>query len=135
MGVSIRFNNWLLVLTGLGAVLLIYGLRVPVVRLALERSTTRFDAAIATAMAPKGLAAGVLASLPLQAGLPAGGLIQEVTYAVILFSIIATCVMTFLIERRKIEPIVLQVFDRYADEGFPPRSAPGSKRPIRAAST
>ncbi|MBI4346681.1 MAG: cation:proton antiporter [Elusimicrobia bacterium] len=117
IGVSIQLNNWLLVLTGLGAALLIYALRVPVVRLSLDRAAPRFDAAIATAMAPKGLAAGVLASLPLQAGLPSGHFIQEVTYAVILFSIVATCALTFLIERRKLQPVFDRVFDSYADDG------------------
>ena len=51
------------------------------------------------AMEPKGLAAAVLASLPLEAGIAAGQVIQDTTYIVIFFSILACSVLVFLLER------------------------------------
>jgi NhaP-type Na+/H+ or K+/H+ antiporter len=50
-------------------------------------------------MEPKGLAAAVLASLPLEAGIAAGQTIQDVTYIVIFFSILACSILIFLLER------------------------------------
>lgn len=52
--------------------LLVYAARVPVVRASFDAGTTREDAAVAVVMAPKGLAAAVLASVPLKAGFAGG---------------------------------------------------------------
>jgi hypothetical protein len=53
-------------------------------------------------MIPKGLAAAVLASIPAQAGIIGGELIRDVTYMVILISIVATSVMIPLLERTRV---------------------------------
>ena len=50
-------------------------------------------------MAPKGLAAAVLASLPLQYGLPGGEMIRDLTYAVILTSIVLTSILIPVLEK------------------------------------
>jgi NhaP-type Na+/H+ and K+/H+ antiporter len=47
-------------------------------------------------MTPKGLAAAVLATIPEMAGVPEGTMIKNITYAVVLFSIILTSVLTFI---------------------------------------
>jgi hypothetical protein len=44
-------------------------------------------------MAPKGLAAAVLAALPLQYGIAGGEVIRDTTYMVVLFSISLTAVL------------------------------------------
>jgi len=53
-------------------------------------------------MIPKGLAAAVLASIPAQVGIIGGELIRDVTYMVILISIVATSVMIPLLERTRV---------------------------------
>jgi NhaP-type Na+/H+ and K+/H+ antiporter len=82
----------------------------------MDKAITRFDASVAAVMVPKGLAAAVLATLPLQAGMENGAVIQEVTYAVILFSIIAATVLTFLIEKSRLRQLYASLFSRYASE-------------------
>ena len=44
-------------------------------------------------MVPKGLAAAVLANLPVQYNLPGGEMIRDLTYSVILTSIILTSIL------------------------------------------
>ena len=53
-------------------------------------------------MVPKGLAAAVLASIPYQQGIIGGDLIQNVTNAVILFSILLTSLLLFFINKTKL---------------------------------
>jgi NhaP-type Na+/H+ or K+/H+ antiporter len=50
-------------------------------------------------MVPKGLAAAVLASMPLQMGIASGELIQGVVYSVILFSIVLCSVLVFMMDK------------------------------------
>lgn len=50
-------------------------------------------------MVPKGLAAAVLASLPAQAGLPGGELIQNITYSTVLISIVLNSILIMLNNR------------------------------------
>ena len=51
------------------------------------------------AILPKGLAAAVLASIPLQENLKGGDFIQSVVFSVILFSIIITSVLIFMFDK------------------------------------
>ena len=51
------------------------------------------DSAIASMLAPKGLAAAVLASLPLQYGVAEGALIRDTAYMVVLVSIALCAVL------------------------------------------
>ena len=53
-------------------------------------------------MVPKGLAAAVLASLPYQQGIEGGELIRDITYAVILFSIVFTSVLVPVLEKSSV---------------------------------
>ena len=50
-------------------------------------SFTLRDTAIASTLAPKGLAAAVLAAVPLQVGVPGAEIIRDTTYMVVLVSI------------------------------------------------
>jgi NhaP-type Na+/H+ and K+/H+ antiporter len=68
------------------------------------------------------LAAAVLASLPLQAGIEKGGMIQDIVYGVILLSIIATAILTFLIEKNRLRHPYAFIFSKYAVETSPDRS-------------
>ena len=94
LGISIYFGAAQLALVALSMVLLIYAMR-----LALTRAIFRDpgyvlrDAAITSMMAPKGLAAAVLAALPLQYGVAGGEVIRDVTYMVVLVSITLTALL------------------------------------------
>ena len=117
IGVSMRLRDGRLVAAGLALTAALTLLRIAVVRLASGPRTRRFDAAMTAVMGPKGLAAAVLAGLPLQNGLAAGEAIQNVTYAVVLFSIVGTSLLTFLIERGRLQPAVALLFGRYPEAG------------------
>ncbi|MCU0768006.1 MAG: hypothetical protein MUD07_00990 [Burkholderiaceae bacterium] len=55
------------------------------------------DTAIASMMGPKGLAAAVLATLPLQSGIEGGETIRDLAYMVVLQSIALTAVLVILL--------------------------------------
>ena len=63
-------------------------------------------------MIPKGLAAAVLAGLPVQYGLENGKDIQDITYMVILLSIFATSVMVPLIQGTPLGRVFKVLFDK-----------------------
>jgi cell volume regulation protein A len=116
IGLSAHLTDSTLILTGLGLTLVLFLIRIPVVRLGMDKTMNRFDASIAAIMVPKGLAAAVLGSLILQAELEKGMLIQEVTYAVIVFSILITTALTFFIERSKLGHLYAFLFSKYATD-------------------
>lgn len=100
VGLSIQLSQTALVAAGLAITGLLFAVRVPVVHASLPATRScRFEAATAGAMTPKGLAAAVVASIPLQMGLPRGLELKLVVFAVVLFSILATAVLVFLLER------------------------------------
>lgn len=97
LGISIQFSDTYLI----GVAVLMFGL-VLVMRLVLTRLVTRpdeyslRDAAITSMLAPKGLAAAVLATIPLQQGMPEGELIRDAAYMVVLVSI-AMCALLIMV--------------------------------------
>lgn len=99
LGVSMTFGDWRAVLTGLLLAVVAFAARAPLVRLLGSPTMTRRDAALMTALVPKGLAAAVLAALPAQLGLPGGDVIQGTVYAAVFFSIIGCALLVFAIER------------------------------------
>lgn len=94
IGLSLRLSDLNLLLCGLGITLVLFLLRILVVRLSLSsKANSRWDASVAAVLNPKGLAAAVLAGIPLEWGLPGGAVIQSVVYAAVLFSILVTAVL------------------------------------------
>jgi len=112
-------------LLGLAITGVVFVIRSPVVRLTLRQGFSKRDAAVAAIMTPKGLAAAVLAALPLQAGLAGGHTIQAVVYAIILFSILVTAILSFVVGRGLIGFPWTWVFSSYPartdddDDGLP----------------
>ncbi len=91
LGISIRFSEVSLAIMAAVMVLMIYVMRVGLTGLIFrDASYSLRDTAITSMMAPKGLAAAVLATLPLKYGVPGGEVIRDVTYMVVLVSISLT---------------------------------------------
>lgn len=108
LGLSMRTDNLgLLAMAAALTVLVFLGRLVLASRLAPE-SATRREATIIAVMIPKGLAAAVLAGLPLEAGIAGGELIQSVVYGIVLVSIVLTA---FLVAVRDVGPF-RTLFDR-----------------------
>jgi len=103
----------------LAIVVPVYLARFGLVRLAGRRATNRRDAAIMTAMVPKGLAAAVLATLPVQAGLPGAEWVTAVVYPVVLLSIVTTAALVLALEKTRLRAVYFRAFG-----GFAPRPPP-----------
>ena len=116
IGLSIQFKNFWWITIGLTIAALLFVLRIPVVRFGVSNAIPRMDATRMAAMAPKGLAAAVLASLPLQQGVPGGELIQNSTYAVVLFSVILTSLLVFLQDRTPVGTLYRFIFKGFASD-------------------
>lgn len=110
VGVSIRLTEPWLAYVALALTALIFVVRVPSAWIALSRTTPKHDAALVAVMSPKGLAAVVLASIPLEQHLPGGEMLQAVTYGVVFLSIVFTSLLTFLIERTRVAKLYTAVF-------------------------
>ncbi|MBV8866766.1 MAG: cation:proton antiporter [Acidobacteriaceae bacterium] len=121
VGVSIRFADLPLVYAGLALTALIFLIRIPAAWIGMSRATPVRDASLVAIMSPKGLAAVVLASMPLDQKLPGGAALQSTTYSIVFLSIVFTSVMSFLIERTWVAGIYDWLFRRsgFAREEIP----------------
>lgn len=99
VGISMQFTSHQVAYVALILTAIIFVIRIPAAWFGLDPSTPVHDAAFVATMTPKGLAAVVLASIPLQRHLADGGTLQSVTYWVVFLSICFTSIFSFLIER------------------------------------
>ncbi len=102
LGISLEFAHTWLIGLGIAFTAIVFLLRIPAVRFSTGKSVEPKEASILAVMAPKGLAAAVLASIPAQQGLAGGELIRSLAYIIILASIIATSILVILLERTKL---------------------------------
>ena len=101
IGVSIKIDQLLPILIGLAITVVLFALRIPIVRLSVHSKKDNMpteDKVFMSGIVPKGLAAAVLATIPLQKGIEGGAMIQNVVFAVILFSIIFTSILVPVLE-------------------------------------
>jgi cell volume regulation protein A len=98
LGISLELISGWFIIVGLVLTIVAFVLRIPAVRL-VGKSLAPKDASVVAVMVPKGLAAVVLASIPLQQGVIGGEIIQDITYGVVLFSIVFTAFLVILLEK------------------------------------
>jgi NhaP-type Na+/H+ or K+/H+ antiporter len=113
IGLSVQLTNMTQISFGLGLTVLIFLLRILVVRFSVHKSTPVSDASAMAVMVPKGLGAAVLASIPLQQGVVAGEFIQNVTFSVILFTTLFTTILIFLLDRTALSTIYARIFSGF----------------------
>jgi len=101
VGVSIRFTDSALTYMGLVLTALVFAIRIPAARIGLDRNTPVRDASLVSIMSPKGLAAVVLASIPVEQNIPQGTVLRDTTYIVVFLSIVFTSTLSFLVERTR----------------------------------
>ncbi|MBQ8221960.1 MAG: cation:proton antiporter [Bacteroidales bacterium] len=102
VGISIKFDNLISLLIGLGISFLLIILRIPVVRLSLHsdiKNISNKDRAFLSMMIPRGLAAAVLATMIAQSQLPGSDRVGNIVYSVIFFTIIFTSILVPLLEK------------------------------------
>ena len=101
LGMSIPFESSYFFIIAAALVGAIYLARLFSTRLLVRDTDIRWeDKSVMSAMVPKGLAAAVLAGLPLQYGIPEGSEIQTIVYNVVFVSILTTSVLIPLIRTR-----------------------------------
>jgi NhaP-type Na+/H+ or K+/H+ antiporter len=102
LGISLELISGWLIVVGLVLTAVAFILRVPAVKLSVKKKIGAKDVSVMAVMVPKGLAAVVLASIPLQQGIAGGEIIKNVTYGVVLFSIVATSFLVVLLEKTRL---------------------------------
>ena len=100
LGMSIQFGKGKILFFGILLTSLIYGSRLILTRLIISKNTPGNEAAMISFIIPKGLAAAVLAEVPMHMGLPEELVpmfteIRAVIYMVILFSILLTAFLIY----------------------------------------
>jgi cell volume regulation protein A len=101
LGVSLSFKDSKSLFVVLIILLLVYAGRLVLTRLLMSRKSIWKDAAYTSVMIPKGLAAAILAAMPVQAGLEGGHEIQAMAYYLVLTSIVLTAIMVPLMNNVK----------------------------------
>jgi cell volume regulation protein A len=97
LGISIHFGAAELIMIAVLMTILVYIMRLVLTRVALRDAAYKLrDTAITSMMVPKGLAAAVLAGLPLQFGVAGGEVIRDTTYMVVLVSISLSAILVAL---------------------------------------
>ncbi len=99
LGISLQLISSQLIIIAAVLTAVAFVLRIPSVRLSIRQRLAPRDVSVISVMVPKGLAAVVLASIPLQMGVVGGETIQNITYGVVLFSIVATSILVLLMEK------------------------------------
>ncbi len=114
LGLSIQLKDQGQIIAGCLLTGWIYLLRIITTRITLGKELwSSADARLAAIMCPKGLAAAVLASMPVAAGLPYGHIIQNVAYAIILSSTVLSTLLLVLMQKGVHLPPYCFVFSRY----------------------
>ena len=102
LGISLEFISTRLMILALILVIIAFFLRIFTVKVSINKLIPLKDASIMAIMIPRGLTAVVLASIPLQQGIIGGELIRNLTYGVVLVSILATSILVFLLAKTKL---------------------------------
>jgi NhaP-type Na+/H+ or K+/H+ antiporter len=118
LGLSIRVGGLQMTLVALLMVLLVFALRLMLVRWIHRGSDIQLrDAAVTAIMAPKGLAAAVLATLPLQYGIEGGDVIRDVAYMAVLISITLTALLVAALPWQPVMRLYGRLLGRPVDSG------------------
>lgn len=102
LGISLELISGWLIQLAIILTILVFLLRIPAVKVTVNKTIPLKDASIMAIMVPKGLAAAVLASIPFQQGIIGGELIKNVTYGVVLLSIVMTSLLVLLLDKTKL---------------------------------
>ena len=102
IGISIKLERFWPILIGFIITVVLFVIRILIVKLSFHKEGDPMpveDKIFMSSIVPKGLAAAVLATIPVQRGIPGGETIQNIVFAVILFSIIFTSILVPIMER------------------------------------
>jgi len=113
LGISMQADNPTLLGVAVALTLLVYLGRFVIAARLTPAAATRREATIIAIMVPKGLAAAVLAGLPLEAGIADGELIQSVVYGIVLVSIVLTALLVAVRDVAPFRPFFGRLMSRF----------------------
>ena len=116
VGMSIQIDDFNILMWASLITLVIYVLRIFIVKFVVSKDTPVFDKSIISIMAPKGLATAVMGSLPLQQGAADGEIIQSLLFSGLILSIVFTVILFFLVDKKITLPFYEMIFDEKTDE-------------------
>ena len=100
VGLSVRLSEPYLAILAGTLTIIMFVARIVAVRLSTRPATVPVDDAVRmAALIPKGTAAAVLASIPVQTGIEDGEMMQNLVYGVVILSIIGTSGLIFLLQK------------------------------------
>jgi len=102
VGLLATFGQIEYIIFGIVATVMIYFGRVFITKISLTKKFSKLDRKVTAVMIPRGLAAAVLATLPLTLGLPNAEAYPQITFFIIMSSVIITTIG--LASSKKIEP-------------------------------
>jgi cell volume regulation protein A len=121
LGISLEMISTELIILGAVFTVIIFLLRIFAARVTISKPTPAKDASFIAVMAPRGLTAIVLAAIVFQQGILGGELIKNLTYGIVLFSVVLTSIFVLLIDKTKLS----EGFNYLFSLGIPKR--PSSK--------
>ena len=135
LGISLELISGWLIIVGIVLTVVAFVLRLPAVKLSIRKSMAPKDVSVMAVMVPKGLAAVVLATIPLQQGVAGGEMIRNITYGVVLFSIVITSILVLLLEKTRLPDLYAWVLSpglpKFSRGKMPrPREVAGEKENI-----
>jgi cell volume regulation protein A len=110
VGISLHLASYWVIAVGIIITVLVILVRYVMVRFIIRNSIPSKDLATITVMLPRGLASAVLAAIPFQRGMEGGDVIQNLSYAVILFTIILTALLIPVVEKTNENSTFIKVF-------------------------
>ncbi len=110
IGLSLKIDHLDWLLWGAVITFILFLARIIAVLIVIPKSTPVIDKAAMSIMIPKGLGAAVIATLPIQQGVPDGIIIQAICFAVILFSTLYCITLFFLLKTGISMPIYSLIF-------------------------
>ncbi len=116
LGLSLKFDSITYLFIALGILIPVYIGRFFIIRVAASRKYTKRDASLMTLMIPKGLAAAVLATLPIQFDLPNAEWVPGTVYMAVLVSIGLTAVLVLLEEKTSLKKLYFAAFKTFAED-------------------
>jgi cell volume regulation protein A len=120
LGISLEMISTELMIIGAIFTAVVFILRLVAVRLTVGGTTPAKDISFIAVMAPRGLTAIVLAAIVFQQGIIGGELIKNLTYGIVLFSVMLTALLVLLTDKTKLSDGLSYLFS----VGIKPKPAP-----------
>jgi cell volume regulation protein A len=102
LGISLEMISTELMIMAAVFTVIVFILRLVAVRLTVGGTAPAKDVSFIAVMAPRGLTAVVLAAIVFQQAIPGGELIKNLTYGIVLFSVVLTSLLVLLTDKTRL---------------------------------